>query len=338
MAAKPVITFTMNPAVDLFGETQEIFDDSKSRCIQTALIPGGGGINVARNMRRMGSDTIAVFPAGGPNGNYLAQLLDDDGQRYQAIPTAAHTRQNFAITDTSREVMHHFVFPGPALSAAELSACREALVANCQDMLVLSGSLPENIDPAFYAEITDAVKQNGCKVLLDTSGKALSETLFRGAYLAKLNRKEFSSLGFDEHAPVATLKEQMIDMVERGAVDVLIVTLNRGGALLVSKEPVSKKAVTNEPVTKEPVSNGANSTGVNAYYFSAPKTKIISHVGAGDAFMSALAHQLNQGASLKNAFRYGVAAAYVTVQCTGNQLDDLNWLERAVKDVVEEPI
>lgn len=313
MAAQPVITFTMNPAVDLFGETQEIFDDSKSRCVQTALIPGGGGINVARNMRRMGSETIAVFPAGGPNGEYLAQLLDDDGQRYITISTAAHTRQNFAITDTSREVMHHFVFPGPKLTDTELQACRDALLSNSKKLLVLSGSLPDNVDPTFYADVTKAVKKNGCKVLLDTSGKALSETLFVGAYLAKLNRKEFSSLGFDENACVETLKAQMTDMVERGAVDVLVVTLNRGGALLVSKDGES-------------------------YYFSAPKTTIVSHVGAGDAFMSALAHQLNQGAPLKQAFRHGVAAAYVTVQCTGNQLEDLDWLERALEDVVEESI
>src|SRR5690554_1813932 len=195
MAAQPVITFTMNPAVDLFGETQEIFDDSKSRCVQTALIPGGVGINVARNMRRMGSDTIAVFPAGGPNGHYLAQLLDEDGQRHIAIPTTAHTRQNFAITDTSREVMHHFVFPGPTLTDTELQACRDALLNHSQKLLVLSGSLPDNVPPTFYAEVTETVNKNGCKVLLDTSGIALSETLFRGAYLAKLNRKEFSSLG-----------------------------------------------------------------------------------------------------------------------------------------------
>lgn len=313
MAAQPVLTFTMNPAVDLFGETQQIFDDSKSRCIQTALIPGGGGINVARNMRRMGSDTIAVFPAGGPNGQYLAQLLDDDGQRYQVIPTAAHTRQNFAITDKSREIMHHFVFPGPKLTNAELNMCLDTLLTKSKKLLVLSGSLPDNVDPTFYADVTGAVKKTGTKVLLDTSGKALSETLFRGAYLAKLNRKEFSSLGFDESAPVDILKAQMADMVERGAVDVLIVTLNRGGALLVSKDG-------------------------DSFYFSAPKTTIISHVGAGDAFMSALAHQLNQGAPLKQAFRYGVAAAYVTVQCTGNQLEDLDWLERATEEVVEENI
>lgn len=313
MASHSVVTFTMNPAVDLFGETAEIFADSKSRCIQTALIPGGGGINVARNMRRMGSETLAIFPAGGPNGQYLTQLLEAEGQQVEPIPIQAHTRQNFAITETTEKLMHHFVFPGPKLTQSEVDACQAKLIATSQGMLVLSGSIPDEITPSFYADVTTKVAKQGCKVLLDTSGKALSETLFHGAYLAKLNRKEFASLGYDEYAPLATLKAQMQDLVERGAVEVLIVTLTRGGAVLVSKDG-------------------------DCWYISAPEAHIVSHVGAGDAFMSALAHQLNQGTPLKQAFRYGVAAAYVTVQCEGNQLEDFDWLERAVQEVQEEPI
>lgn len=313
MSQHPVVTFTMNPAVDLFGDTPEVFDDSKSRCVQTALVPGGGGINVARNMRRMGSDTLAVFPAGGPNGQHLAHLLEVDGQPFDAIPIVAHTRQNVAITDLSRQVMHHFVFPGPQLSSAELAACHQALVSTPSQFLVLSGSLPDTVPPSFYADITQDVSQRGCKVLLDTSGTALSETLFHGAYVAKLNRKEFASLGYDEHASITELRAQMTDLVTRGAVEVLIVTLSRGGALMVSNDGES-------------------------CYVSAPEVRIISHVGAGDSFMSALAHQLNQGAPLRRAFRYGVAAAYVTVQCEGNQLEDLAWLERAVDEVKEETI
>lgn len=313
MPNSKVVTFTMNPAVDLFGETQQIFEDSKSRCLQTALTPGGGGINVARNMRRMGSDTIAVFPAGGPNGDYLTQLLDADQQAYQAIPIAAHTRQNFAITDTSRHVMHHFVFPGPHLTDSELRHCRQTLLSQSADYIVLSGSLGEDMPQDFYAKITEEANGQGRRVLLDTSGRALSESLYNGAYLAKLNRKEFASLSYAEDASIGELQAQMQDLVQRGAVDVLIVTLNRGGAVLVSN------------------------TGESCY-ISAPQVNIVSHVGAGDSFMSALAHYLHQGLPLLTAFRYGVAAAYVTVQCTGSQLEDLEWLQRAFNEVKEEAI
>ncbi|WP_113907734.1 1-phosphofructokinase family hexose kinase [Aliidiomarina celeris] len=314
-----IVTFTMNPAVDVFGVTDEIFDDSKSRCDKASSEPGGGGINVARNIQRMGSQTMAVFPAGGVNGALLKKLLAADKTPFTAIEVADETRQNFAITERKRKVMHHFVFPGPVLSETEFQQCQDSIFSCAPQprYLVLSGSLPSTVPVTFYREVITKANQKGTQVMLDTSGPALSESLFAGAYLAKLNRKEFASLantfnnnpsGFDEHADMETLYQQMKGLVAKGAVQVLIVTLSRGGAMLVS-------------------ANG------EAYLYTAPKVHIVSHVGAGDSFMSALVHQLNQDAELKTAAHYGVAAAAVTVQLEGNQLTDLNWLERMCKEV-----
>lgn len=303
-----IVTFTMNPAVDLFGVTDEIFDDSKTRCRQTALEPGGGGINVARNVRRMGSDSIAIFPAGGLNGELLKNLLKKDNTLFNAIPISADTRMNFAITERKRSVMQHFVFPGPDLSDEEWDACQQAVLNQTCEYVVLSGSLPDNAPRNFYVDITRKANERGCKVLLDTSGPALQESLYQGAYLAKLNRKEFASLGYAEDDDLQTLTQQMRDMVDKGAVEVLIVTLSRGGAVVVARDGCE-------------------------YQFSAPKVDIVSHVGAGDSFMSALVHQLHQGASLEMACKYGVAAACVTVQTEGNQLTDLGWLERTLDNI-----
>lgn len=311
--AQSVITFTMNPAVDLFADTDQMFDDSKTRCQQTALVAGGGGINVARNVRRMGTPTIAIFPAGGPHGTQLTTLLEDDGQPYETIPIQGNTRQNLALTDRSRDVMHHFVFPGPTLSDDELDACASALTSHNAEYLVLSGSLPDNIDQSFYASVTQQVKQKGTKVLLDTSGNALQKTLYQGAYLAKLNRREFASLGFDEHSSLQQLQQDMRKLVKDGAVDVLIVTLTRGGAVLISADG-------------------------EASLFHAPEVHIVSHVGAGDSFMSTLVHRLVRGESLVDACRAGVAAATVTVQCAGNQLEDFDWLERTIKEIKTESL
>lgn len=120
--------------------------------------------------------------------------------------------------------------------------------------------------------------------------------------MAKLNRKEFSSLGYDEFDDIPTLFTQMRDLVAKQAVQNLIVTLAKGGALLVTDSG-------------------------EEHAFMPPKHEIISHVGAGDSFMSALVYRLHAGESMLTAFRYGVAAASVTVQTKGNQLYDLQRLE-----------
>lgn len=311
MKAPDIVTLTINPAIDVFGITNEVFDDSKSRCEKASSLPGGGGINVARNIHRMGSSVAAVFPAGGLTGELLKGLMKQDGTPFFAVDIKEETRQNFAITERKGQKMHHFVFPGPQLSEQEYQACHDALFrfAEHPKYLVLTGSLPGNIPNNFYKEITNQAHHKGVKVILDTSGEALKESLYSGTYLAKLNRREFASLGFDEHVSIQALEKQMASLVHDGAVDNLIVTLNRGGAVLVSKRGES-------------------------YFFEAPSVHIVSHVGAGDSFVSALTHQLNKGASLQQATHYGVAAAAVTVQLEGNQLHDLDWLERMVTEVI----
>ena len=80
-----ILTLTMSPAVDMFAVTEQFFHDSKTRCQITRQLPGGGGINVARNLRRMGVSTTAVFPAGGYHGELLSRLLDDDGQKLRDV-------------------------------------------------------------------------------------------------------------------------------------------------------------------------------------------------------------------------------------------------------------
>lgn len=304
----PIITFTMNPAVDTFGETERIYDDSKSRCRQSSQEPGGGGINVARNISRMGTPALAIFPAGGLNGELLKQLLARDNTPYQAIPIAADTRQNLAITERYSGKMYHFVFPGPELTELEQSKCKEALLGQPQkpEFLVLSGSIADSVPASFYGEITEEANELGIKVILDTSGAALQGALNHGAYIAKLNRKEFSSLGYSELDDIDILFSQMRECVENKIVRNLIVTLAKGGALMVSE------------------------TGEELAYMP-PKVEIVSHVGAGDSFVSALTYQLHHGKPLAEAFRYGVAAACVTVQTKGNQLYDLELLEEVYK-------
>lgn len=310
-----IVTFTMNPAIDIFGATPTLFDDSKSRCEKALQQPGGGGINVARNICRMGGNAHVVYPAGGPNGELLAILLNDEGTPQTVIPIADHTRQNMAITELSSGKFYHFVFPGPRLTAAEQEACFNAIFAFNPPprFVVLSGSLPHDVPLDFYGRITKKANQQGSRVILDTSGPALQNSLYQGAWLAKLNRKEFASLGFPEDDDVSSLARNMNTLLEKNAVEHLIVTLSRGGAVLVSN-------------------------GQSPVFFKAPQVPIISHVGAGDGFVSALTYQLAQGADLTTATRYGVAAATVVIQTEGNQLTDFNKLTETVELIEEQTI
>jgi hypothetical protein len=76
---KSIVTPTMNPTVDIAAIAESVVHTSKVRCTSVRRDPGGGGINVARAVHKLGGDVIAVYTAGGAPGDRLRQLRDREG-------------------------------------------------------------------------------------------------------------------------------------------------------------------------------------------------------------------------------------------------------------------
>jgi 6-phosphofructokinase 2 len=64
-----VVTLTINPAIDISTSTETIAATRKLRCAEARRDPGGGGINVARVVRRLGSSVSAIYLAGAVTAN-----------------------------------------------------------------------------------------------------------------------------------------------------------------------------------------------------------------------------------------------------------------------------
>jgi len=60
-----ILCLTMNPSVDLATETENVVPTHKLRCGDTLHDAGGGGINVARVLTRLGGRCVALCPTGG---------------------------------------------------------------------------------------------------------------------------------------------------------------------------------------------------------------------------------------------------------------------------------
>jgi 6-phosphofructokinase 2 len=313
-AISAIITLTMNPSVDLFGTAERLLDESKTRCQETGRQPGGGGINVARTLRRLGADVLAVFPRGGLNGELLERLLHDENLPCLGIPVDSETRQNLALTETSESKMYHFVFPGPVLKDSEWQLCLDKIsyMEPAPQFLVISGSLPRGTPDDFYGRVARAAGERHIKVVLDVSGAALQATLDEGVYLAKLNREEFAQLGYNGPDDPDEQLAAMAKIVAKGCAEILVVTLGPKGALLASRAG-------------------------DRWALTPPPTKIVSHVGAGDSFVAVMTYQLYRGNSVPEAFRYGVAAATAAVKTAGNQIEDMSTVDEMYRQLSNHP-
>ena len=122
-----IVTLTMNPALDINAATDRVIPGEKLRCTAPRYDPGGGGINVARAVRLLGGDAIAVFPLGGPTGARVEQLLKEAKIDYRALAIAGLTRESLTIDERRTGQQFRFVMAGPTLTEMEQERCLDQI-------------------------------------------------------------------------------------------------------------------------------------------------------------------------------------------------------------------
>lgn len=310
-AAQPrVLCLTMNPAVDLATETERVVPTHKLRCGDTLHDAGGGGVNVARVLTRLGGHCVAVCPTGGSSGQWLQKRMLEEGLDSVFLPIAEETRVSFTVHEHSTGAEFRFVMPGPRLSEAEWQGCLQWLEAlqPFPDLLVASGSLPPGVPSDFYARLARLCRRQGARLVLDTSGPALAAALAEGVYLFKPNLKELAELSGRSLESAEQWQTAARQLVLGGKADVVALTLGHLGALLVTRD-----AMWSAPPLDVPVA---------------------SAVGAGDSFVGALVWGLQRGLPLEQAFAWGIAAGTATLLSAGTALcrpEDVRQLQAKVR-------
>lgn len=291
-----IVTLTMNPAVDESTSVPYVLPDRKLRCRTPTYEPGGGGINVARAVRKLGGDALAGFPVAGPAGALLMQLLDAEGVRYTAIPIAQWTRENVNVLEEVSGRQFRFCMPGPTLGEHEwrrLLAWVEEL-RPAPEFLVASGSLPPGVPVDFYAGLAELARRRGSRLVLDASGEPLARAVERGVHLLKPSLDELLALTGEHDVDESRLGDLAAAVVRRGWCEVLVLSLGAGGALW------------------------ATLTGQER--LAAPSVRVRSSVGAGDSMVGGIVWALACGRPLPEAVRYGVAAGAAAVMNPGTAL------------------
>ncbi|MGA7328685.1 MAG: 1-phosphofructokinase family hexose kinase [Rhodomicrobium sp.] len=309
-----ILTITMNPAIDIATSVERVHPARKLRCAEARRYPGGGGINVARVMGRLGSEATALYPVGGYCGQLFQKLVDQENIRKLAIPIEEATREDFTVVETSTGNEFRFVSKGPHLREADWRRCLETFAGfrDPIDLLVAGGSLPPGVPEDFYAWIAEIARGRGVPFALDTSGAALRAALEQGVHLVKPNLREMRELMGEPLANLTSCIEACKRLVASAKANLVALTLGSQGAVLVTK-------------------NGA--------WFAPPLLiKAISTVGTGDSFLGAMVCGLACGLSEQEAFRQGVAAGSAALLAPGTELCQSADVQDLLKHVVIKPL
>ncbi|MFW6094155.1 MAG: 1-phosphofructokinase family hexose kinase [Pseudomonadota bacterium] len=288
------LTITLNPTIDKTFDVERVVAERKLTASNIKYFPGGGGINVARVVHRLGAEACALWSCGGDTGAHLSRMLDAEGVSHVPIAITDSTRENLIVHDLSCDQQYRFGMPGPDLTPHE----RDEWERRIRDQMphaqyaVFSGSLSSQAQLDWFSEMLRAAA--GTRLIVDTKHHALMRALEVGVYLVKPNVHELEELLHRELMDEDDIAAACRELIDRGAAEVVLVSLGQGGAMLV--------------------------TGERSRRFPAPTVHERSRVGAGDSMVGGLLTGLLQGRSLTESARLGVAAGAAAVMTVGTEL------------------
>ena len=306
---KTIVTMTLNPAIDKSSSVAHVMAERKLYCKPPRFEPGGGGVNVSRAIKKLGGESMLLYPAGGLTGERLQGLLDEEGLNHRPFPIEGLIRESLVILEESTGRQYRFGMPGPEFQEQEWEQFLDALSAidPAPDYLVASGSLPPGVPADFYARVARAGKKKGAKTIIDASGEALEEALKEGVYLIKPNVREFRELVGEDIKEESQIKAEAQKMVKSGRCEVLVISLGAAGALMVSEE-ISE-------------------------HILPPTVPIVSKVGAGDSMVAGIVLSLARGKPLRESVLFGAAAGTAAVMTPGTELCRREDAERLFKSM-----
>lgn len=296
MPENKVLTLTMNPTIDKGSLIQQIEPNKKLRCQKPTYAPGGGGINVVRAIHKLGGTAKAVYPAGGPTGDRLEQLLTSEGIPQLRIPTESWTRENLTMEEVSTNSQYRFGMPGAVLRELEWKNCLETILKESEgaEFLVASGSLPPGVPDDFYALLAERSRGCSLKLIVDTSREPLAKLKGCGLFLIKPNLRELRDLTGLELADEKDQAEAARQLVSNGTSETVLLSLGAGGALLVTAD--------------------------SRQWFRSPVVEVKSRIGAGDSTVAGIVLALTRKMSLKEAVMFGIASGAAAVMTAANEL------------------
>jgi len=290
-----IVTLTPNPSVDRTVSIADLQRGEVHRATASRIDPGGKGVNISRALTAHKARTLAVLPAGGPQGHLLEELLAEAGIEVAIVPIDGSSRANIALVEpdgTTTKINE----PGPLLSPAELGALLAGAVAALDEQpswLVGSGSLPPGVEDDMYAGLVRRCHDAGVSVAIDASGPPLRHAVTAGPDLIKPNLEELEELVGRSLDTIGDVLAAAAYLVAHGVATV-VVSLGGDGALLVTPS-----------MTAHAVAQVA-----------AP----LSTVGAGDALLAGYLYATGSGSTPVDALRTGVAWGAAAVSLPGSRM------------------
>jgi 1-phosphofructokinase/tagatose 6-phosphate kinase len=281
-----IVTVTLNAALDRTLTVPNFQRGQRHRASLGLMLAGGKGINIARALKQLGVPVVATGLAGGRTGIRIVEELTGEAILNDFVRIEDESRTSTAVVDPTAPTYTEINEWGPAVRPEELEMLLEKLtyLARGADAVVFAGSLPREVDEAFYAEAIRELNRRGVRTVLDSEGEPLRLGVQAEPALVSPNQREAEGLVGQEFNDDDDFMVGLDSIAERGARNVLI-TQEAGCFALLREDRETHR-----------------------YRARAPQVEPISTVGSGDVLLAAFLAARLDDKPADEALRAAVAA------------------------------
>ena len=184
-----ILTVTLNAALDVTYQVDELRPDASHRVRTVHERAGGKGINVARVLHGQGRDVTCLGLVGGWTGARIAADLDGAGITGAMSSVAGESRRTVSVVSAATGGSTLFNEPGPHVRDLEWQGFLAAYARFVPraSVVVMSGSLPPGVPEDAYAELCRVARGSSARVIVDADGRALARSLEQAPDVVKPN-------------------------------------------------------------------------------------------------------------------------------------------------------
>lgn len=160
---EPIVTLTMNPAIDTSSSVPIVYPDHKLRCSALATTPVAAALTSPVRSTSWAATRSRFTPLADRTGDLMQVLLEKEEIRQEPIPVKAWTRENLYVLEESTRHHYRFIMPGAALEEVEWRRCPDRIsqLPEKSGYLVASGSLPPGVPDDFLGQVARVARHLG---------------------------------------------------------------------------------------------------------------------------------------------------------------------------------
>jgi 1-phosphofructokinase/tagatose 6-phosphate kinase len=280
-----IVTVTLNAALDRTLTVPNFQRGQRHRASLGLMLAGGKGINIARALKLLGVPVVATGLVGGRTGTRIVEELTGEAILNDFVRIDDESRTSTAVVDPTAPTYTEINEWGPAVRPEELEMLLEKLtyLTRGADGIVFAGSLPRDVDEAFYGEAIRELNRRGVQTVLDSEGQPLRLGVQAEPFLVSPNQREAEGLVGQEFNDDDDFMIGLDSIAEQGARNVLVTQESGCFAFLRADRETHR------------------------YRAAAPRVEPVSAVGSGDVLLAAFLAARLDGKDDEEALKVAVA-------------------------------